>query len=326
MVETRQGTADPRMGLGLAALGRPGYINLGHAEDLAGGRTPAELEARSHRMLDRAYAAGLRDFDAARSYGRAEEFLASWLRARKPDDVRVSSKWGYTYTADWRTDAEHHEIKDHSPAKLREQWNESERLLGDFLDLYQIHSAVLETGVLDDRAVIAELGRLKAQGLEIGLSLSGSAQSATLERALEVEVDGRPLFDAVQATYNIFETSAGPALQVAHERGLTVIIKEGVANGRLTERGGGGFDAAGFRLVKATALRLGCTMDALALAFVLESPFADVVLSGAATVEQLDSNLAARALRLDDEARHALGRARQDAGQYWQFRSGLTWT
>lgn len=42
-----------------------------------------------------------RYYDAARSYGRAEEFLAGWLDSRgiTPGQVLVGSKWGYTYTA-----------------------------------------------------------------------------------------------------------------------------------------------------------------------------------------------------------------------------------
>ena len=63
-------------GLGLAALGRPGYINLGHAADLHADYDVAAMEGRAHAVLDAAHAAGVRYFDAARSYGRAEEFLA----------------------------------------------------------------------------------------------------------------------------------------------------------------------------------------------------------------------------------------------------------
>ena len=96
----------PRLGLGLAALGRPGYINLGHAGDLSAGHDPDAMRANAHAVLDAAYDAGVRYFDAARSYGRAEEFLADWLHRRNllPDQVFVASKWGYTYTADWRID------------------------------------------------------------------------------------------------------------------------------------------------------------------------------------------------------------------------------
>ena len=70
------------IGLGLAALGRPGYINLGRDEDLGADRCVRALERRTHEVLDAAHAVGVRYFDAARSYGRAEEFLGSWLRSR----------------------------------------------------------------------------------------------------------------------------------------------------------------------------------------------------------------------------------------------------
>ena len=70
------------IGLGLAAVGRPGYITLGREDDLGPDRSIAALEARSHQLLDAAYNAGVRYVDAARSYGRAEEFLSSWLETR----------------------------------------------------------------------------------------------------------------------------------------------------------------------------------------------------------------------------------------------------
>src|SRR5215468_7463914 len=94
-----------RLGLGLAAVGRPAYINLGREADLPAERTVEAMRRRAHELLDAAYAAGVRYFDVARSYGRAEEFLAQWLDERQPRDVAVGSKWGYTYTAGWRLDA-----------------------------------------------------------------------------------------------------------------------------------------------------------------------------------------------------------------------------
>ena len=73
----------PGIGLGLAALGRPGYLNLGHGSDLGPARSPEDLRARTAEVLDAAYAGGVRYLDAARSYGRAEEFLAAWLDERR---------------------------------------------------------------------------------------------------------------------------------------------------------------------------------------------------------------------------------------------------
>jgi hypothetical protein len=43
--------------LGLAALGRPGYINLGHAEDPERDYEVAHMEVHTHAVLDEAYAA-----------------------------------------------------------------------------------------------------------------------------------------------------------------------------------------------------------------------------------------------------------------------------
>ena len=81
-----------RIGLGLAALGRPAYITSGREEDLPD-RSVTGMRTRTFSMLDAAYAAGVRYVDAARSYGRAEEFLAGWLAERGRADVIVGSKW-----------------------------------------------------------------------------------------------------------------------------------------------------------------------------------------------------------------------------------------
>jgi aryl-alcohol dehydrogenase-like predicted oxidoreductase len=321
------GLAVSRLGLGLAALGRPGYINLGHARDLAGGTTVEEMEARAHRVLDAAWAAGVRYYDAARSYGRAEAFLASWLGAREtaPEAVTVGSKWGYTYTAGWRADAPVHEVKEHSAAVLARQLGETGALLGPHLDLYQIHSATQESGVLENREVLAALARLRAEGVRIGLSLTGAAQADTLRRALEVEWEGARLFDAVQATWNLLEPSAGPALAEAHAAGLGVIVKEALANGRLTGRNTDPAFAPRLDVLRREAARLDTSVDALALAAVFAEPWADVVLSGAATEAQLASNLRALEAAWDEEAADRLRGLAQDRERYWSERSRLPW-
>jgi aryl-alcohol dehydrogenase-like predicted oxidoreductase len=304
-----------QLGIGLAALGRPGYINLGHASDV--GDTSVEaMEAHAHAVLDAAYDGGVRYFDAARSYGRGEAFLASWLERRRlaAADVTVGSKWGYTYTANWRVDAAEHEIKDLSLATLRRQLGETRALLGDRLALYQIHSATLDSGVLDDPAVREELARLRDEGVFVGFTTTGADQAGTIERALEVGG-----FDAVQATWNLHDRSAGAALAAAHDAGLGVVVKEALANGRLTGRG----DADG-RLTAAAQERR-TTPDALALAAVLAQPWVDVVLSGAATVDTLRSNLAALDVRWDAGLDERLAGLAEPADQYWERRSGLPW-
>ncbi|MDH6122313.1 aryl-alcohol dehydrogenase-like predicted oxidoreductase [Kitasatospora sp. GAS204A] len=314
----------PRFGLGLAALGRPGYINLGRTEDLPVERTVSAMRDRAFEVLDAAYAQGVRYLDAARSYGRAEEFLAEWLD-RRPEarDVVVGSKWGYTYTADWRDDAEVHEVKDHSVQTYDRQLIESRNLLGKRLDLYQIHSVTPDSPALTDPALHRRLARLGAEGVLIGLSTSGPSQADAIRAALTIRVDGAPLFRSVQATYNLLEPSAGAALAAAHEAGCVVIIKEGMANGRLA---GGPADAASTAVLQQVAKEAGTSCDAAALAAVLHQPWADVVLSGAATVEQLTSNLRAATVQLDAEQLTRLATLAEPAGAYWQHRSQLPWS
>jgi aryl-alcohol dehydrogenase-like predicted oxidoreductase len=312
------------VGLGLAALGRPAYIDLGRDADLGADRGVEELERRCHQVLDAAYDHGVRYLDAARSYGRAEEFLASWLDARRldPDEVTVGSKWGYTYVGDWRMDTETHEVKDHSLAALTRQLAETRALLGDHLDLYQVHSATLDSGVLEDRAVLAALARLRDEGVVIGLSSSGPGQAATIRRALEVTADGVGPFACVQATWNLLEPSAGPALAEASAAGWGVIVKEAVANGRLTPHGQGPAAAALGRV----AARHGAGVDAVALAAVLANPWTDVVLSGAVTPAQLEANLAALRVELTPEDLDELALLAEPPERYWQERAGLSWS
>jgi aryl-alcohol dehydrogenase-like predicted oxidoreductase len=304
------------MGLGLAALGRPAYINVGHAADLGADTDVSALRARAHEVLDAALASGVRYFDAARSYGRAEEFLGSWLSERglTRDDVSVGSKWGYTYTADWRLDAEVNEVKDLSIETLRRQEAETRANLGANIGLYQIHSATLDSGVLEDRAILDELARLRSEeGWLTGISVTGPRQGDTIHRALEVGA-----FDSVQATWNLLEPSAGPALEAAHEAGLGVIIKEAVANGRLAGRGD-------VPLLVQLAGSLGVTPDALALAAVLAQPWVDVVLSGASTVAMVQSNLAALDVTVPAETLERLASLAEEPEVYWEERSELPW-
>jgi aryl-alcohol dehydrogenase-like predicted oxidoreductase len=317
-----------RIGLGLAALGRPAYINLGHEHDLGNDRSVEAVERHTHEVLDAAWDAGIRYVDAARSYGRAEEILGSWLHERDipAGAIVVGSKWGYRYVGDWRVDAEVHEVKDHSASALAAQWAESRALLGTHLALYQVHSATLETGVLSDRAVLEFLAGLRTeQGVLVGITTTGPRQADTLRAAMAAEVDGFAPFACVQATWNVFEPSVGPALAEAHDAGWGVIVKEGVANGRLTDRE----RDPGILERRAPLDRLaeehGVGVDAIALAVALAQPWADVVLSGAATLEQLLSNIAALALE-PATAEVDLRPTAMDPTAYWQLRSELHWT
>jgi len=234
----------------------------------------------------------------------------------------VGSKWGYTYTAGWRVDAEVHEVKDHSVATFDRQLAETRALLGTRLGLYQIHSVTPDSPALTDAALHRRLAGLAADGVTIGLSTSGPGQAAAIRAAIELRVDGVPLFRSVQATWNLLEPGAGAALAEAHEAGCLVIVKEALANGRLAGRENGPATAT----LTEIAEDLASTPDAVALAAVLQQPWAGIALSGAATTVQLAANLRAATLTLTPGELARLSALAEPSERYWQNRSQLAWT
>ncbi|RXZ49759.1 aldo/keto reductase, partial [Agromyces binzhouensis] len=245
------------LGLGLAALGRPAYITAGRDASLGDDRSVDAMRGRAHAMLDVAWARGIRFIDAARSYGRAEEFLGSWLAAHpeRRAELEVESKWGYAYVGGWRMDADVHERKEHSLAMLDRQWPETLAALGGAPDRYLVHSLTPDSPALDDEALLDRLRELAASGVAVGVSTSGPHQADALDAARELPDSP---FRTVQATWNLLEPSVGPALARAHAAGWFVVVKEAVANGRLTSAG----DEADAAALAATD---GQALDALAI-------------------------------------------------------------
>jgi aryl-alcohol dehydrogenase-like predicted oxidoreductase len=315
-----------KIGLGLAALGRPGYINLGHREDLKSNYDVDAMQLNTLQLLDLAYEKGIRYFDAARSYGKAELFLSEWIKTKNSNDhLTVGSKWGYTYTADWKVEAEKHEVKEHSLETWKRQWAESKSLLGDRLNIYQIHSATIESGVLDNKNLLYRLWELREGGIVIGLTLSGYKQSETLQKALSIKSRDEYLFESVQVTWNILERSTTNVLVKASQAGLGIIVKEALANGRLTNRN----DEASFfnkkEQLQQIAAEYKVGIDAISIAYILRQPWVSTVLSGAANQEQLNSNLKALKIELSESDLNIINSMAETPQKYWEIRSELEW-
>jgi aryl-alcohol dehydrogenase-like predicted oxidoreductase len=306
-----------RWALGLAALGRPAYITTVRVGGAAE-RSVEVLRANTFDVLDVAAAAGVDWVDAARSYGRAEEFLGAWFASRRPDPApTVSSKWGYRYVGNWEIDADVHEVKEHTLPRFRQQWAETSALLPGLVGLYQIHSLTVDSPVLDDPELLGSLAGLPESGVAVGFSTSGPRQADTIRRAIDVAVDGRPLFSGVQSTWNLFEPSAGSALAEASEAGLTVLVKEALANGRLVT------DAPSE--LQDLARRHEAGVDAVALAAAAAQPWADRVILGPADPAQLAANLQADLVQLSGDDLDALAESAEPTADYWATRSALPW-
>lgn len=134
---------------------------------------------------------------------------------------------------------------------------------------------------------------------------------------LAITVGGRRLVSSVQATWNLLEPSAGPALQAAHAAGVRVVVKEAVANGRLV-------GAAVAPELAAVADRHDVGVDAVAIGAALARPWCDVVLSGAVTPDQLTSNAAA--VTVAPSELDTLAGLAEPPDAYWSARSRRPWT
>jgi len=315
---------ESRLGLGLAAIGRPEYINIREHPDED--KAESSYRQRAISLLEFAYQKGIRDFDTAASYGKGEQFLKDWYHEKRYPDVRLSSKWGYTYKANWEIGYKGpHEVKEHSLDKLREQWSNAAELLPG-LKTYQIHSATFESGVLNNKEVLDELHRIKrTTGTQIGVSVSGANQKDVISAAAKIKVGGKDLFDSFQVTYNILDTSTHKVLRGLHEKGKTVIVKEALANGRLLRNKNYPRYEPLYKMLDDLASVHGVGTDTIALRFVMDNLKPSVILSGAITKLQLGSNLKALSIKLSPKEIASLKKFHIEAEAYWLERKQLSW-
>lgn len=312
------------IGLGTAAIGRPLYINVKQQAEQA----PFSLEQFKEdglQVLNDAYDNGVRYFDTSPGYGLAEALVIDWLRSKNDPEIKVSTKWGYTYVADFDPNATEHEVKEHSLSKLNEQWEVSKQLLPN-LNLYQIHSATLDTGVLENKEVLARLHEIKkVHGITIGLTTTGANQSEVLGKALSVEVENEALFQSFQCTFNILDQSIYEYSEALNALSGPLIIKEALANGRLipnqkfTE-----YSQLYFAQTKFSQLyEVGA--DAVALRYCMDKFPNAIVLSGANNHEHLIANLKADEFSFRQADLSQLDSHGIAPETYWQERKELQW-
>lgn len=312
------------IGLGTAAIGRPIYINIRHEKPRAD-LPLQEFRENGMGILDDAYDKGVRFFDASPGYGLAESLLIEWLGQKNDKDIIVATKWGLSYAAHFDINAVVHEIKEHSLEKLNEQWEFSKKLLPN-LKIYQIHSATLETGVLDNKAILQRLHEIKKEHkIIIGLTTTGVNQVEVLKKAVNIEIENEPLFSSFQSTYNIMEQSVLQLKEIFLNTNSQLIIKESMANGRLMPNTSFKEHNSLYRYITKLADKYNVGADAIAIRFCVDSFPDAVTLSGASTAEQLRSNLAAKTFKLQKEEMEQLGSYKTDPILYWGERKLLSW-
>ncbi|AWW00886.1 oxidoreductase [Arcticibacterium luteifluviistationis] len=313
------------MGLGTAAIGRPLYINVNQGVGNGEPFSLPEFKKKGFQVLEDAYNKGVRYFDTSPGYGIAEELLVNWLKEKKDLSIQVSTKWGYTYVANFDPNAKVHEEKEHSLVNLNKQWELSKQLL-PYLKVYQIHSATFDTGVLDNVEVLKRLHELKKEyKLSIGLSTTGDNQTEVLEKALAIQVEGETLFQSFQCTFNILDQSVLKYKDALEKLSGPFIIKEALANGRLIPNQSYSEYSGLYNLMTSLALKYAVGADAIALRFCMETFPAAMVLSGANNNMHLEANLKANQFSLTQTEMEQLNAFGIASENYWKERKQLEW-
>jgi aryl-alcohol dehydrogenase-like predicted oxidoreductase len=313
-----------RIGLGTAAIGRPQYINI--KQDAS--NKPFSLKnfkEKGRITLENAHKRGIRHFDTSPGYGIAESLLIDWVKEKNDSAIQVSTKWGYTYVADFDPNATEHEVKEHSIDKLTEQWAVSQLLL-PYLKTYLIHSATLESGVLENTEVLEKLHSIKkSYKLNIGLSTTGDNQVEVLKKAMNISIEGEKLFRSFECTFNILEQSILKLKDKFERLGVQLIIKEVLANGRLIPNRQYAKYRDLYDFMDSLVERFNIGIDAVAMRYCMDSFPNALVLIGTNNNNHLVSNLKANQFKLSLPEIEQLSAFGISSTDYWKERKQLQW-
>ena len=312
------------IGLGTAAIGRPLYINVKQNVSAESFSLP-KFKENGLQVLEDAYNKGVRYFDTSPGYGIAEQLMVKWLEKKNDPSIQVSTKWGYTYVANFDPNAKQHEVKEHSIDKLNMQWEYSKMLL-PYLKVYQIHSVTFDSGVLDNFEVLKRLHELKNENnITIGLTTTGNNQTEVLEKGLSVQIENEALFQSFQCTFNILDQSVSKYAKALQNLSGPFIIKETLANGRLIPNDSYVKYYKLYDFMKHLANKYEVGADAIALRYCMEIFPGAIVLSGAATSIHLAANLRANQFSLTESEIDQLNAFGISSKEYWQERKQLAW-
>jgi len=255
--------------LGFGAMRLPGPGVWGEPEDPEAARG----------VLRRALELGINLIDTADAYGPEvnERQIAEALYPY-PEDLVIATKGSLTRPGPGKWE------RDGRPEHLREACESSLlRLRVERIDLYQLHSPDPEVPFEETVGALAEL-RSEGKIRHVGLSNVSAEQ---LEQAQQIV----PIV-SVQNRYSLVERFSEDVLEICSRDGLGFILWFPLATGRLA-RPGGPLDEI--------ATRYNATPAQVALAWLLARSPVMLPIPGTSSIEHLEENVAAAAIKLDEE-------------------------
>ena len=268
-------------------------------------------DRESRAAIERALDLGITLFDTADVYGsgHSEELLGEVLSGK---DCVIATKAG-------NTRKEGKGVKDFSEQHLRRQLESSLRRLNrETVDIFQLHNPPREIWEGDE--VFSLLDQMKKEGkIRVrGVSIS------TMEEGIHLINSGK--VDLLQVLFNILnQAPADQLVALAEKNNVPVLARVPLASGLLTGKYSRDhvFGENDNRRNYLTARRLvevltkvekinaliqnsGYTMQQVALAFLLR--FNVIPIPGAKTIRQLEQNLSAIDIQLEDALFHRIRR------------------
>ena len=296
-----------------------GAMTFGEADDKSFMHQVGCDDATSHALLDRAAEAGVNFIDTADVYGQdglSERVLGAWFAAREGarDRTVLATKFRFAMgDGPNKSGASRYRIVRCVEASLR-------RLGTDRIDLYQIHAQDLQVA---EEETLRALDDLVRAGKVLYTGCSNYAAYRLVDSLWTAKVAGLARFSTLQAQYSLVERGLEREhVPLCKQWGVGILPWSPLAAGFLTgkyrkdapppagtrldkwKQSWGRYDTprhwAILDAVLAVAGELAATPSQVALAWLLKKPMVTSVIFGARSREQLDDNLAAATLKLDD--------------------------
>jgi pyridoxine 4-dehydrogenase len=244
---------------------------------------PADRE-RAKAVARRALELGVDFVDTADSYGpEVSELILAEALHPYPDGLVIATKGGLIHTerGGWPPDGRPEHLREACEGSLR-------RLRLERIDVYQLHRPDPKVPFEESVGALAELRR-EGKIRHVGLSNVDVDQLARARKIVPVV--------SVQNRYSVADRASEPVLEACERDGLAFLPWYPLAAGDLA-RAGAPLD----RVARAHE----ATPAQVALAWLLHRSRATLPIPGTSSLEHLEENVAAAALRLDADELAAL--------------------
>lgn len=239
----RTGMEFSPLGFGAFKIGRNVGIKYEHGYEL-----PSDTEV--DRLLNGVLDLGINYIDTAPAYGVGEERIGKTIGHRNGEFI-VSTKVGENFIGG-------QSVFDFTSGGVRDSVERSRtRLRREVLDLVFVHSSGDDDQVLQRTDVVPTLIELRNKGTIRAIGFSGKTVSGAM--------DAMTWADALMVEYHLQNQSHAGLLAKALVKGIGIVVKKGLASGRLD--------------------------PAPAIAFVLKNPAVTSLVIGGLDLEHVRDNL-----------------------------------